>query len=239
MKKTLQTQPVYLQLADILQEKIEAGEYTVGTKIPSERELTEQFGISRMTVRKAIEVLMKKGHLTRIQGKGTYVNLPKLDSPISIIRASGKMIQEAGMQASNKVLYSGIRAAGIKYGRIFQIAADALLFQLCRIRLGNEKPVALEYTFLPADLIPDLTRYDFQQTSLYQLLAQHHIEIQADHQQLEIVTIDDPQAKLLGIPEHTPVFMLHNTVTDTNGRVIEHTRSYVSGDMLTFTSLLT
>ena len=91
----LNTQPAYLQLADLIQEKIATNEYSLGSKIPSERELSEVFGISRMTVRKAIEVLIEKGMLTRLQGKGTFVSKPKIDSPIDTIQSMKSFIQES------------------------------------------------------------------------------------------------------------------------------------------------
>lgn len=235
----LNTQPAYLQLADLIQEKIATNEYSLGSKIPSERELSEVFGISRMTVRKAIEVLIEKGMLTRLQGKGTFVSKPKTDSPIDTIQSMKSFIQESGLIPSNKVLVTKTEKAGGKYSRIFHIPPDADLFLLFRLRLGNGEPLALEYTYIPYDIIPDIESYDFEHCSLYDLYEQQGITFATDSQRLEIVNVCNPQAALLKVEEDSAVFMLHDTVTDTTGRVIEYTRSYVGGNTFTFSSILT
>lgn len=235
----MKKQPVYLQLADLLQEKIKSHHYTVGNKIPSERELSETFGISRMTVRKAIDTLIDKGLLTRLQGKGTFVSSPKLDSPIDTIQSMRDFIEEAGLTPSNKILLTKKQKAGIKYSKIFHIEPDDDIFLLFRLRLGNHIPIALEYTYVPCSLIPDIDTYDFMHCSLYDIFHDHGIYLKEDTQTLEIVKIFHPQAALLHVKEDTAVFMLHNTVTDTTGRVIEYTRSYINENTVTFTSTLT
>ncbi|MDD6435665.1 MAG: GntR family transcriptional regulator [Clostridiales bacterium] len=232
-------QPAYLQLADLIQEKIAANEYNLGSKIPSERELSETFGISRMTVRKAIEVLIDKGLLTRLQGKGTFVSRPKIDSPIDTIQSMGAFIQESGLIPSSKVLLTRKEKAGTKYGRIFHISPEADLFLLFRLRLGDGEPMALEYTYIPYDIIPDIESYNFEQCSLYDLYEQQGIMFSQDFQELEIVKVSNPQASLLKVAEDSAVFKLHNTVTDVSGRVIEYTRSYVGANTFTFSSVLT
>lgn len=236
----LNTQPVYLQLAEFLQERINSNVYSLGSKIPSERELTETFGISRMTVRKAIDVLIERGILVRVQGKGTFVTSPKLDSPLDNgLESMGKFIRDQGLLPSNKVLSCEIRRAGTKYARIFHISPRDDIFQLFRLRLGNGKPIALEYTYVPGSIIPAIETYNFEYTSLYDLFRKHEIKTAYDHQELEIVNICNPQARLLGIAENTSVFMLHNTVVSESGQVLEHTKSYISGDTVTFSSILT
>lgn len=232
-------QPVYLQLADLLQGKIKSHQYTIGNKIPSERELSETFGISRMTVRKAIDTLIDKGLLIRLQGKGTYVSKPRLDSPIDDIQSMGSFIRESGLIPSNKVFLTKKEKAGIKYSRIFHIDPEDDIFLLFRLRLGNNIPIALEYTYVPYHLVDQIDSYDFERCSLYDLFLENGIHFAEDTQRLEIVKIFNPQAALLHVKEDTAVFMLHNTVTDTTGKVVEYTRSYISENTVTFTTTLT
>ncbi len=235
----LNTQPAYLQLADLIQRKIETNEYGLGARIPSERELSEVFGLSRMTVRKAIDVLIEKGLLTRLQGKGTFVSKPRIDSPIDTIQSMRLFIQESGLIPSNKVLAAQKEKAGVKYGRIFKVSPDEDLFLIFRLRLGNGEPLALEYTYIPYNIVPDIETYNFEHCSLYDLYEKQGISFATDSQRLEIVKVCSPQSALLNIEEGSAVFMLHNTVTDITGRVVEYTRSYVSGDTFTFSSILT
>ena len=217
--------PVYLQLADLIERKINKNEYPLGSKIPSERELIDAFGISRMTVRKAIEVLIEKGLLTRQHGKGTYVSQAAVHSPLDSIQSMGKFIQDSGLLPSNKVLLTKKAKAGAKYSKIFDIDPEDDIFLLFRLRLANGKPFALEYTYTPYHIVPDLDSYDFELTQ--------------DTQRLEIVRVMNPQAALLNVEEGSAVFMLHNTVTNSSGKTIEYTRSYYSERTITFTSTLT
>ncbi len=236
----LNTQPVYMQLAEFLQERINSNVYGLGNRIPSERELTETLGISRLTVRKAINVLIERGLLVRVQGKGTFVTSPKLNSPLDDgLESMGKFIQEQGLLPSNKVLSCEVRKAGTKYARIFHISPKDNIFQLFRLRLGNGKPIVLEYTYIPCSIIPDIETYNFEYTSLYDLFKKHEIKTSYDYQELEIVNICNPQAKLLELEENTSVFMLHNTVISENKQILEHTKSYISGNTVTFSSILT
>lgn len=231
--------PVYLQLADLIERKINKNVYPLGSKIPSERELIDTFGISRMTVRKAIEVLIEKGLLTRQHGKGTYVSQAAVHSPLDSIQSMGKFIQDSGLLPSNKVLLSKKGKAGVKYSKIFDIDPEDDIFLLFRLRLADGKPFALEYTYTPYHIIPDLDSYNFEQCSFYDLLETHNIKPSQDTQRLEIVRVMNPQAALLNVEEGSAVFMLHNTVTNSSGKTIEYTRSYYSERTITFTSTLT
>ncbi len=232
-------QAIYLQLADFIQGKIDANEYPFGSKIPSERELCDTFQISRMTVRKAIDLLIEKEYLIRLQGKGTFVNKQKLDSPLDTIQSMKRFIHESGLTPSNKVIYTEKKKAGIKYSKIFHISPEDEIFCLFRLRMGDDTPIAMEYTYVPYDIIPNIDSYDFEDGSLYALFEHYQIELYEDYQTIEIVKIFNPQAALLSIPEDSAVFMLHNTVTDTTGRIVEYTRSYMSKNTVTFTSILT
>ena len=222
------THTIYQQLADFIQGKRETNEYNFGAKIPSEREFSEIFKISRMTVRKAIDLLIEKGLLVRIQGKGTFVSKPKIDSPIDTIQSMKSFIQESGLIPSNKVLIAQKEKAGIKYSKIFHINPDDDIFLLFRLRLGNGEPIALEYTYIPYQRIPNIESYDCKQCSFA-----------SDCQHLEIVKVCSPQSTLLKLAEDSAVFMLLDTVTDTTGQVIEYTRSYVGENTFTFSSILT
>lgn len=230
--------PIYLQLAELLENKIFNKKYRPGSALPSERELCETYGISRMTVRKAIGVLVDKDILTRIQGKGTFVNRIDINASLDGIESMRAFIREEGLLPSNRVIYSTVRPAGKKYSKIFGIKHEDMIFFLHRLRLANGKPIAMEYTHVPYDLIPNLDEHDFETESLYDLFEKYGFHLAKDQQLLEIVRISSPQSNLLELDEGSPVFMLNNTVTATSGKVIEHTHSYIDQNAMTFTSTL-
>lgn len=231
-------QPLYQQLAELLEKKILSKEYVIGTYMPSERELCDKYGVSRMTIRTAIHILEEKGLVSKIQGKGTIVRPTVVETPIDSIQSMGKYIKSFGLNPTNKVLHTGKRPAGIKYSKIFNIQQEDLIFELFRLRLADNRPFAIEYTYIPCYVLPNIEDYNFEYCSLYDLYLHNQIHLSMDNQNLEIVRIDSPQCDLLKVPKNTAVFMLHNTVTDSEHRVVEYTRSYLSKDTISFSTVL-
>lgn len=212
---------------------IENGLYTYGQPIPSERELSRTYYVSRTTVRKAIDLLVNQGLLCRRQGKGTFVSLPRLNASTSITSTS-RYLLEHGIAPSSRVFYTGVRSAGYKYSRIFQISEDAPVYQLYRQRLGNGIPYSVEYAFFPLDCIPDADSYDFSITSLYDAFKAHGIYPAVDHQTLDLIAVSRPQSTLLDVAEGTCAFMRKSTVYSTLNRPMEYTLSYSTAEKYSF-----
>lgn len=231
-------QPLYRQIADLLREKIEKEEYKFGQFIPPERELAAKYGVNRLTLRKAIALLVNEGLLIPKPGKGTYVNRPKIDSAFDTIQGTTPFLLDVGLTPSNRLIYSGKRKAGWKYSQIFQINKDDEIFQIFRVRLGDGEPYILEYTYLPYNLIPNIEQYDFSIYSLYDMYNKHGIQLAHETQTLEIIKICPPQSTLLNLSENEPVFMTTETMTDTLGQVVEYTISYSSGKKFIFSTVM-
>lgn len=230
--------PLYRQIAELIREKIEKGEYRFGQFIPSERELAQKYGVNRMTIRKALSLLIEAGLLLPKPGKGTYVNRPKINSAFDTIQGTTPFLIDMGLTPSYRLIYSGKRTAGWKYSRIFHVPPEEEIFQIFRVCLGDGEPYTLEYIHLPLSLIPDIEQYDFQVYSLSAIYDQMGIVPYHDIQTLEITQISSPQSILLDVPEGEPVFMLTETITDQNGRVIEYTKSYSSGKKFIFSAVM-
>lgn len=232
-------QPVYLQLADHFRDKINQGDFGFGDSIPSEREIAEQYGVNRMTVRKALDLLVSDGLLVRIQGKGTFVHTAKVVSDMRTIQGFSEFLTKEGFSVSSNVLSTGTRPARRKFARIFSIAEDARVHEAIRLRLADGAPMVLEYIYNPVGIIRGQENYDLKVYSMYDIYRENNINIVADHQKLEVVTVVNPQAKLLGVPERSNVFLLTSFSVDDKGRAVEYTRSYHSGEKFTYSSILT
>lgn len=226
--------PLYIQLSDLLRDKIESGIYIFGEPIPSERELSETYGLNRMTVRNAISILVSEGILTKVQGKGTFIRKPKINSPMDTIQGLSRFLEEQGVKPSSKVIFAGTRPAKYKFYKIFGIEEDALVFRLFRLRLGDGEPVSVEDTYIPYDLVPEIEKYDFQLHSLYHVLDQYGIKIRDGTEKLEIVRITNPEAKLLGLKSGSMAFHLENTSRSIEGRIVEYTVSYTHGELFSY-----
>lgn len=225
---------LYQQLADSLRDKIYEGKYAFGDKLPSERSLAEKFGISHLTVRKALAILEEEGMLLRVQGKGTFVRAQKYSIDMQHMDGFSSMFGQQGITITNKVLYSGVREAGFKYSRIFGIPREEHVFELIRLRQNGEDPVALEYNILPTKRVPHVEEYDYSLYSLWDVYRQAGIQLVEENQKLEIVKVYNPQADLLNVEEGADVLMLSSTALDLSGKVIECTKIYDNAKRMVF-----
>lgn len=225
---------LYQQLADSLRDKIYEGKYAFGDKLPSERSLAEKFGISHLTVRRALAILEEEGMLLRVQGKGTFVRAQKYSIDMQHMDGFSSMFGQQGITITNKVLYSGVREAGFKYSRIFGIPREEPVFELIRLRQNGEDPVALEYNILPTKRVPHVEEYDYSLYSLWDVYRQTGIQLVEENQKLEIVKVYNPQADLLNVEEGADVLMLSSTALDLSGKVIECTKIYDNAKRLVF-----
>ncbi len=226
--------PIYQQLSDLLRDKILDGGYTFGDTLPSERYLADKYGISHLTVRRALSVLQEEGLVLRQQGKGTFVCAPKMTMNMQVIEGFSSFLQNRGVAVTNEVLYSGLRPAKHKYAKIFDIPENEEVFECVRLRYGDGIPLAIEYNAVPRRYAPDIAKYDFKIYSLYNIYNSYNICIVEEKQSLEVVKILNPQAKLLNLDESSDVFLLTSTSTDANGNVVESTRIYNSDERIVF-----
>lgn len=227
-------QPIYQQLADLVREKIVSGEYIFGDTIPSERALADMYGISHLTVRKSLKLLVEEGLLNRIQGKGTFVTVPIVSMDMSEIQGFGNFLEKKGVHNTNEILRTGLRKARHRYAKIFHINEEEDVFECVRLRKANGYPIAVEQNIVPRRYFEGIERYDFQVYSFHDIYTSHDIQIVTEHQKLEIIKIINPLAKLLGLDENSCVFLLSSYSVDKFDRIIEYTRIFNSDEKMVF-----
>jgi GntR family transcriptional regulator len=228
--------PMYIQLRELIRKKIEDGIYKYGDSIPSERELSIQYGLNRMTVRQSVAALVEEGLLTKSQGKGTFVTRSKIAGDIHKIQGFGRMVLEKGLTPGTKVIHSEKRKAGFKFASIFNISEEALVYNITRIRLGENEPISLEDTYIPYEIIPDVESIDFELYSLYELFKANGVQLDASYESLTLVKVRNVEAKLLNLDSGSTVFSVEVKTLDISGRVVEYTRNYTNGDKCSFYS---
>src|ERR671933_1700 len=148
MQKQVLTRQRVLELIDQLQ---------VGQAIPSERRLSSELGISRLTVRAALDDLVRDGYLERRQGSGTFVSEPKIAQQLTLTSFSEDM-RRRGMVAGSRTIELRETHAGATVGRALSVSPDARVTLIRRLRLADGEPMALETLHVPAELVPGLTR---------------------------------------------------------------------------------
>lgn len=227
--------PVYIQLRDILADKISAGEFKSGDQLPSERELSEIYGISRMTARNALTQLVDSGYAYRLKGRGTFVNYPEIERDFVKLSGFSQMLKSKGIKPSNKIVKSGIIEADKKTASLLETTIGTKAYEIVRIRYGNNIALALEYSYLPANLFENLLQYDFEKNSLYEVLEENYnYKLKYSKQWIKITTLNKKESIILNVKEHTPAFLLESISYDVNERVVESTLSLNIGDRTAF-----
>lgn len=159
----------YLKVRDFLL-ALTNDELTVGDPIPSERALTQRFGVSRMTIRHAIDSLVGEGVLEKVQGRGTFVREPRMDFEVRL-STFGEQMRRLGLVPSEEVLDSGSVAAPAEVAAVLGISPGIHVHYLRRIRFADGAPMSLEETWIPAHILPHLFA-DGPPSSLYEALRQ-------------------------------------------------------------------
>ncbi|WP_435298728.1 GntR family transcriptional regulator [Timonella sp. A28] len=149
-----QASPKYLKVRDYLV-GLTANELKIGDPIPSERTLTQLFGVSRMTIRHAIESLVSEGVLEKIQGRGTFVSAPRMDFEVRL-STFGEQMERLGLTASTKVIDAGTVPAPAEVASILGVSPGAATHHLRRLRYADNKPMAIEEAWIPVQVAPTL-----------------------------------------------------------------------------------
>ncbi len=200
-----------------------------GDRIPSEQELVERYSVSAMTVRRALQVLLASGRIEGIPGKGTFVRSPTVKRSLSSISFTETM-REAGRIPSSRLVRATIAPGTAEETETLELAEDAHVMKIERIRLGDDIPLCYEVAALPADRFPGLLGFDLE-GSLYALLRQKYSTAVA-HSRFEVeATLPTAQAaEYLSIPKQTPCLRTLNDSRDQTGAPVEHTISLYRGD---------
>ncbi len=202
----------------------------VGQAIPSERRLSEELSVSRLTLRAALDELVREGYLTRRHGSGTYVSRPKIAQPLTLTSFSEDM-RRRGMVPGSRTLELTVVSAGARLGRRLQLSPEANVVRVKRLRLADGEPMALEVLYVPADLVPGLGSADLEDRSFYELLAErYNVVIAAGTQTIEPTVTNEEESEALGVPLHSPAFLFERTTFTAAGKPIEFVRSFYRGD---------
>lgn len=159
--------PAYYQLKSIILSKIESGEYGSGNPIPSERDLSETMNISRMTVRQALNQLVSEGVLYREKGKGTFVSRQKFEQ--RNIMSFSDVVRKKGLVPSTRVLEFKKVEPEYEIGQILELKSGEMVYDVKRLRMAGNMPIAIEEVFIPEKYCPNMEKYDLT-SSLYKLI---------------------------------------------------------------------
>ena len=202
----------------------------IGEAIPSERRLSSDLGISRLTVRAALDDLVRDGYLERRHGAGTFVSEPKIAQQLTLTSFSEDM-RRRGMVAGSRTIELREIHAGAALGRALNISPNARVTLIRRLRLADDEPMALETLHVPAAVVPGLTREGLENSSFYDLLERDYgVVISSGTQSIEPTVTNEEESELLGVPLHSPAFLFERTSRTEEGQTVEFVRSLYRGD---------
>lgn len=200
-----------------------------GQAIPSERELMAIYGVSRGTVRKAIDGLVADGLLERTHGLGTFAVRPRLESRLHLASFSQDM-RRRGLHPSTRLISVGSAVPPAPIAQALELQPGETAWRIVRVRLADDSPVAHEDGWYPVGLLPGLDRHDIAAGSLYQIMGSHYGRW-VDHaeQTLWGEAADAELARLLLAPQGTPLLVFRR-ISTSGGRPIEYVISRYRGD---------
>lgn len=216
----------YVTVREHLRELIADG-LPVGAPIPSERELCEQFGVSRMTVRQAVDALVVEGALERVQGRGTFVAQPKVDLQLRLTPFEEEM-RRRGMEPGTTVLRAERTQPPADVAAALERTPAEEVYHLLRIRLADGTPMALEETWVPAILAPDLLAQG-PPPDVFGALTARGLAPSWGEDTIEAVRIGPAEADMLDVRPGAPGLRIGRR-TFSGDVAVEYTRSLYRGD---------
>ncbi len=228
--------PKYRVLRDAIVEIIRG--LPAGSPVPTERELCERFGVSRATVRQALDCLETEQRIYRHQGKGTFVARPKIDQTLEL-SSHTETIYARGMEPASRLIGITRAPAEPDVAAMLGLSEGDDVFQIERVRLGDDEPLAVELLFLDARRFDDIAAVIGESRSLYQLLrARYGVELASADETIEAVAAPDREADLLGIASGVPALLLSRQSFDCEDRPVEFVRSIYRADRFRFRARL-
>ncbi|GLB60123.1 GntR family transcriptional regulator [Cytobacillus sp. NCCP-133] len=220
--------PFYRQVEKILEEKIISGQWEVGSQLPTEQELSDLFDVSTITVKRAVIELVNKGYLFRQRGKGTFVSGAAKEQDLnSIISLSTNSDHEH----PHEILSFKYETAGSEIAQKLRIDPDDEVIKIERLKIENNDPVALEYTYLPADRCPSLTPADINNDLIFNLLKnKYHISLGRAKVFIRPYILPIHQSRLLQIEQGTAVFEWERITYTKQEDIIEYSKFYIRDD---------
>ncbi len=229
--------PLYYQLKTILLEYIKEQHPDMETPIPAEVEISENFGISRPTVRQAINELVVEGYLCRIKAKGTFISKPKINQDFLLVLDSfNKEMLKKGLNPSTKVIDMKTVESDEKVSKALKLQIGSRVIELSRLRFANEEPIVFVTTYLPYALCQSILEKNLEADSLYELLEKEcRLVISRAERSLESILAGEFEAVLLQIEKGAPIQYFESVAYLSNGTPVEYSLAKYRGDRNKFT----
>lgn len=229
--------PKYKEIEQDLLSRIWSGELKPGDQVMTEHELCDEYAVSRMTARKALEALAAQGIVRRTAGKGTFVNSIHIKKESHRLTSFTYDIRSVGMTPGSILAeYKVRRAAEIPdIAGELKVTGDSLIHCICRVRTADDVKVALNYTYIPCEILPALDPRMLEGSIYEHIQQQHGISPYFGSRTISAVIASPKQRRLLGIGNEALLRINHPGYL-IDGRPFEYTITYYVGSRIVYTN---
>jgi GntR family transcriptional regulator len=222
--------PLYHQLQAVLKAEIESRKWQPDEQLPNEAKLAERFGVSKITVRQALQELADLGYIRRDHGRGTFVERRKFDEGPRELTSFTEEMRQHLLVAKSRILSQIAMEAEAKVADALHVPLRSPIFVLKRVRLAGGEPMSVQTAHLPGALVPSLEVGE--DDSLYELLqSRYHLYAARARETYFATLAQSPVAEWLGVPPDSPVFAVERVTLLGNEKPFEFVQSIVRGDL--------
>jgi GntR family transcriptional regulator len=220
------------QIYDIFMNKIKTGELKPGDRIPSERQLSETYGVSQTTVKQAVQCLVQDGYVFRERGRGTFVKEPLISRPLNSVMSFSEEIAHLGKNPSVKILDRKVISASEEIAKAMNLRYGEQLILYRRLRLADGQVLGIQSSYLPYSMFGQW----FEQNmitgkSLYEdIEKQYGVRPTRAIEEYQIVRLEKKEVSLMGLSKTEPAFGVRRWSYLANGTLMEYTESLLRGD---------
>lgn len=223
--------PFYHQVYLDLRAMIDDGRWPVDHRVAPERELAREYGVSLITVRRALDELAREGRLERTRGRGTFVIATRIDRDLDDPLSFTEEMQTRGLDPRTRLISSRPQKATERVATALGIEPGSPTFFVERLRLAGGEPMLLEQVHLPGERLPGLLASDLESGSLYKLLEDRYgIYVVRARETFEPVLLQAREAELLNGKARTPALVIEGVAFAADGSAVEFSRTFVRGD---------
>lgn len=236
--------PLYYQLENLLREKINSGSFAPGDRLPTESDLIVEYGVSRITVRQALQALADEGLIERRQGRGTFIaerrTRKRKFAGVTHLTGSLDELIEMGRETPVQLLEMNRVEADVHEAELLGLKKGEPVYRIKRLRLRDDQPYSLILNYLPAEIGARLTREELSHGVLLQLLeTKFGLHLTEARQQITAELADPYVAQLLKTRVGAPLLAIERTVYDQTGRPVEYVHTLYRSDLYSYSVFLT
>lgn len=228
--RSLSALPKYTQIRETIRRRVLDGSYAPHSQMPSEAQMMDSFGVSRITVRQALSDLQKEGLIFKVAGKGSFVAKPKAFQNLSRLQGFGEAMQPAGYETFSQVLAARSVPAGDAVARALRVRTGAAVFEIQRLRYLNREPISVDVSHFPLALGRRLAREDLPARDIFVIL-ENDFGLPLTHADvsIEAISATETLARQLRTAEGSPLLRIER-LTYAGEQPLDYEHLYYRGD---------